>query len=231
MLQLAQWYAVLTQDRIIADVCQRESQGPEDTKSFNAITGPTCDARQRVQDPCQLRLVPPVLGWATLLAALSSAAPDLSTRLARPTLRPAPLLVPASGWPGCSSLSPGTPSRCPSCGSPMREIVGLTASHDHDLTANDKKRLRKFNDQVTPEQHNEYRLLHAASKAEREWGGYTCYQAGMEAANWQIRSRPRPRNQAALGQDDNTDLIPLRGKTCGLDGGGSPAAPIVQWRP
>lgn len=69
-LQLAQRYAMLTQDGIIADVRQRECRGPEDTKSLTAITGPACDLHQWAQEPFQLRLVPPVLGWATSLAAL-----------------------------------------------------------------------------------------------------------------------------------------------------------------
>lgn len=60
---------------------------------------------------------------------------------------------------------PARPPAAPSCGSPTREILGLTISHDHVLTTNGEKKLRKFNDQVTPEQHNEYRLLHVASKA------------------------------------------------------------------
>lgn len=230
---------MVTQEGIATDLCQKECQGPEHIKSLNAITGPTCDPHQRAQEPFQLRIVPPVLGWAMSLAALgpglSSAAPDLSTRPVRLMSDPIHLLVLVSGWAAHSRASaPSSSSHCHLLRSPMREIVGLTISHDHVLTPNDKKKLRKFNDQVTPEQHNEYRLFYVASKAKsrdeevtlKHWIKH--YQAGTEAANCKIRSSPRPCNQASLGQDDNTDFILLRGKTCRLDAEGSPAGLTVQ---
>lgn len=241
MLQLAQQYVMLTQEGIIADVCQGEHQAPEDTKSLNATTGPTCNPHQWAQEQFQLRIVPQSWAepcrWQLWARALSSAASDLSTRLVRLTSDLTHPLVLVSGWVGYSRASaPSSSSRCPYCGSPTREIVALTVSHDHVLTANDKK-FRKFNDQVTPEQHNEYRLFHIASKAKSRDEEVTLkhwlkdYQASTKAANWKIKSSPRPCNQASLAQDDNTDFIPLRGKTCRLDAGGSPAGLIIQQWP
>lgn len=56
---------------------------------------------------------------------------------------------------GVEHQSSACPPTAPSCGSSRREIIGLIISHYHVLTTNDKKKLRKFNDQITPEQHND----------------------------------------------------------------------------
>lgn len=65
---------------------------------------------------------------------------------------------------GVEHQSSACPPTAPSCGSSRREIIGLIISHYHILITNDKKKLRKFNDQITPEQHNEYRLSRVSSK-------------------------------------------------------------------
>ena len=244
MLQLAQRYAMLTQNKIITDVCQRECQGLKDTTSLNAITGPTCDPHQWAQEPFQLRTVSPVLGWVVLWAALG---PGPVLRCSWPFDHTCQIDVGPDSSAGAGlgmsglwqSLSPWLVLPLPPPADPQR---GRSLASPSAMTTFSpqmiKKKFRKCNDQVTPEQHNEYRLLHVlASKAKSRDEAVTLkhwikhYQAGTETANWKIRSSPRPCNQASLGQHDNTDFIPLRGKTCRLDAGGSPAGLIIQWWP
>lgn len=170
---------MVTQEGIATDPCQRECQGPEHTKSLNAITGPTCDPHQRAQEPFQLRIVPPVLGWAMSLAALgpglSSAAPDLSTRPVRLMSDLIHLLVLVSGWAAHSRASaPSSTSHCRLLRSLMREIVGLTISHDHVLTPNDKKKLRKFNDHGNTRTAQWIRTSVCRQQGQEQgWGGYS----------------------------------------------------------
>lgn len=79
--------------------------------------------------------------------------------------------------------------------------------------------LREINYQVILKHHYEYGILNVAKSRDEEvtlkrWIKH--YQASSEAVNWKIRSSPRPCNRTSLGQDDNNDFTPLRGKPCRL---------------